>query len=154
MPTPLTSLFNKNSFSWNVVANQSFHSLKEAMCTTLVLSLPNFTNYFVLECANPNKGIFVVLIEKGRLGCPFLVNTFLSNTWENPHVEIKYWLFYTRWIPKVLTCLGNDSMLKWIIIASNIFWKKKFHPPRNRIDLRKCSLMIRRSFTRREKRMK
>jgi hypothetical protein len=37
-----------------------------AMCTTLVLTLPNFTNTFVLECDTSGKGIGVVLMQEGR----------------------------------------------------------------------------------------
>jgi hypothetical protein len=49
--TPLTTLLKKNAFSWTPRgAYQFFQSLKEAMCMTLVLALPDFTKTFVLEC--------------------------------------------------------------------------------------------------------
>jgi hypothetical protein len=47
---PLIVLLKKNSFSWNLAADQSNQALKEDMCMTLVLALLDFTNTFVLEC--------------------------------------------------------------------------------------------------------
>jgi hypothetical protein len=63
---PLTSLLKNNAFSWTLAANQSFQSLKEAMCTNPVLALPDFTKTFVLECDAYGKGIGEVLKQDGR----------------------------------------------------------------------------------------
>eukprot|EP00253_Pinus_taeda_P007083 PITA_07083 len=44
----LTQILNKNSFFWNEEAQQAFTALKNAMSSTLVLALPDFTKYFVI----------------------------------------------------------------------------------------------------------
>jgi hypothetical protein len=64
--TPLTTLLKNNSFTWTPAAAQSFQTLKTAMCTTLVLALPNFTKTFVLEFYASGKGIDVILMQDGR----------------------------------------------------------------------------------------
>jgi hypothetical protein len=64
--TPLTALLKKNSFTWTPATTQSFQTLKMAMCTTLVLTLHDFTNTFVLECDASGKGNDVVLMQEGR----------------------------------------------------------------------------------------
>jgi hypothetical protein len=63
---PLTTLLKKNSFTWTLVVAQAFRTLKMAMCTTLVLSLPDFTNTLVLECDASGKGIGVILMQEGQ----------------------------------------------------------------------------------------
>jgi hypothetical protein len=70
--TPLIALLKNNSLSWTPTSNQSFQALKQAMCTTHVLSLPNFTKIptftktFVLECDASGLGIGEILMQYGR----------------------------------------------------------------------------------------
>jgi hypothetical protein len=63
--TPLTTLLKKNAFSWTPIADHSFQALKAAMCTTLVLALPDFNKTFVLECDTSGKDIGDVLMQHG-----------------------------------------------------------------------------------------
>jgi hypothetical protein len=63
---PLTALFKNNSFTYTPSFSHDFQTLKMAMCTTLVLALPDFTKTFVLECDASRKGIGVVLMQEGR----------------------------------------------------------------------------------------
>jgi hypothetical protein len=63
---PLTALLKNNSFTWTPATAQAFQTLKMAMCTTLVLALPDFTKTFVMECDASGKGISAVLMQEGR----------------------------------------------------------------------------------------
>jgi hypothetical protein len=63
---PLTRLLKNNSFTWTPIVAQDFQTLNMAMCTTLVLALPDFTNTFVLECDASRKCIGVVLMQEGH----------------------------------------------------------------------------------------
>jgi hypothetical protein len=64
--TPLTTLLKNKSFTWTPAAAQDFQTLNMAICTTLVLALPDFTKTFVFECDASGKGIGVVLMQEGR----------------------------------------------------------------------------------------
>ena len=47
---PLTTLLTKKvGFSWTPAAQAAFDALKQAMCNTPVLALPNFSKLFVIE---------------------------------------------------------------------------------------------------------
>jgi len=63
---PLIALLKKNVFTWTQAANHSLQTLKDSLCSTPVLALPDFTKTFVLECDASGKGIGVVLMQDGR----------------------------------------------------------------------------------------
>ncbi|KAL9273237.1 Retrovirus-related Pol polyprotein from transposon 17.6-like protein, partial [Drosera capensis] len=46
---PLTELLKKNAFQWSSKAEESFGSLKGAMCSSPVLALPDFSEPFTVE---------------------------------------------------------------------------------------------------------
>jgi hypothetical protein len=48
--SPLIALLKKNDLSWNDAIDQPLQDLKNAMCTTLIISLSDFTETFLLEC--------------------------------------------------------------------------------------------------------
>lgn len=62
---PLTNLLNKNPFLWIDVAQKEFVALKQAMCSTSVLALLEFTKYFLIECDASGTGIVVFLMQEG-----------------------------------------------------------------------------------------
>jgi hypothetical protein len=53
---PLIALLKNNAFYWTSSIDQSFQALKEVMCTTHVLALPDFTKTFVLKCDASGRG--------------------------------------------------------------------------------------------------
>jgi hypothetical protein len=64
--SPLTSLLKNNGFLWSEVIKQVFLSLKDSMCTTLVLEVLYFTNTFLLQCDASSSGLGMVLIQQGH----------------------------------------------------------------------------------------
>jgi hypothetical protein len=64
--TPLTTLTKKDAFSWTPEATKYFEQLKEVMCKAHVLTTPNFTKTFIVECDASGNGIGVVLMQEGR----------------------------------------------------------------------------------------
>lgn len=63
---PLTELLKKDNFHWNEEATRAFNELKQAMTSTPVLKLPEYTKEFTVETDASNTGIGAVLTQDGH----------------------------------------------------------------------------------------
>ena len=79
---PLTQLLAKKQFVWSDAAQTAFLSLKQAMTTTPILGLPDFTASFVVETDACDSGIRAVLLQHNQ---PI---AFLSNTLGPSHCHL------------------------------------------------------------------
>ncbi|KAI5324162.1 hypothetical protein L3X38_033235 [Prunus dulcis] len=93
---PLTGMLKHNGFSWSPSSAQAFTSLKQALATTLILALPDFTRPFVLECHASNTIIDVVLSQNHHL-IAYLTSLFLCEINPCPHTKRKCWPSFLRW---------------------------------------------------------
>lgn len=64
---PLTTLLRKGVlFMWTSVHDEAFTALKQALSSTPVLSLPDFTKTFVIETDASDRGVGAVLLQEGH----------------------------------------------------------------------------------------
>ena len=65
MTSPLTDLTNNDAFKWNEEAEKAFQKMKEVMSGCPILTLPDFSKPFVVECDASCGGVGDVL-KQGR----------------------------------------------------------------------------------------
>lgn len=63
---PLTALLEKDAFCWNQGATVAFMTLKAALSSTPILTLPDFAESSGIETDASNLGIGAVLIQQGH----------------------------------------------------------------------------------------
>ncbi|KAK1613947.1 hypothetical protein QYE76_019464 [Lolium multiflorum] len=79
---PLTNILKKKSFVWTNSATAAFQALKQAMLTTPVLQLPDFTKQFLVKTDACDLGIGVVLMQENH---PLV---FLSKPLSQTHQQL------------------------------------------------------------------
>jgi len=55
-------LIKKGAFEWSDEAQLTFDKIKKVMSTCPTLSLPNFSQPFILECDASDEGVGIVLM--------------------------------------------------------------------------------------------
>jgi hypothetical protein len=63
---PLTTLLKKEGFVWFDEATAAFSALKRAVTTSSVLTLPDFSMPFIVECNASTYGFVAVLIQEAH----------------------------------------------------------------------------------------
>lgn len=63
---PLTELTKKDGFHWGPEEQKAFENLKSVMIQAPVLTLPDFTQPFEIECDASGRGIGAVLMQKKK----------------------------------------------------------------------------------------
>ena len=56
-------MLKKNSFLWTTAADEAFKKLKIAMTQAPILSLPDFSKLFIIECDASGVGIGAILLQ-------------------------------------------------------------------------------------------
>ena len=60
---PLTALLRNDAFAWKPTATCAFEKLKQAMCTTPILAMPDFSEPFTIESDACDNGLGAVLLQ-------------------------------------------------------------------------------------------
>lgn len=125
---PLTELLKKNAFCWNVEAQQAFDQLKTAMSTAPVLTLPDFTQPFIVETDASLNGIGAVLIQNNRpiayLSKKFGIKSQALSTYEKELLAL--FTAVTKWRHYLL---GNEFLIRTDKISLKYLLEQRINTP-------------------------
>ncbi|PKI61860.1 hypothetical protein CRG98_017758 [Punica granatum] len=126
---PLTELLKKDSFLWSEVAQEAFDRLKQAMITTPVLALLDFSREFVIETDASGLGIGAVL-QQGGHPLAYIskrLNTPLQHTWLAKLLGYDYEIGYKKGKENVVAdalsrILGQElHCMALFVVSTNFF---------------------------------
>lgn len=108
---PLTQLLKKKQFNWTEETTVAFQQLKMAMTTTPVLTLPDFSQPFVVETDASQEGMGAVFIQNQR-PLAFISKAFPPRKKGLSAYERELWAFIHA-VQKWRTYLfGNQFIIK------------------------------------------
>ena len=132
------------SSSWNEAVKKAFSILKQAMCNTLVLVVPDFSNIFVLECDASRKGLGFILMQEGHrltfMSEYLYDNNLGKSTNEKEFMAILHVL--ETWWPYLI---GRKLQIKTNHHSLKDFLEKYYLPQNNINGSPRCLDMIMRS---------
>ncbi|KMS95687.1 hypothetical protein BVRB_005900 [Beta vulgaris subsp. vulgaris] len=117
---PITECTKHGRFVWSDAAQKAFELVKEKMCNTPILALPDFTKPFEVECDASGTGIGAVLIQCGKPIAYFSekLNQAKLNysTFDNEFYAmvraLNHWSHYLR--PQAFVLHSDHESLKYI----------------------------------------
>ena len=112
---PLTSLLENNAFVCSEVAEKSLFSLKDAIFTTPILVLHDFTKTFVLKCDSFDRGLEAILMQEG---CPlaFINKQLCDHNLGKSTYEMEMIATLHAWRPSTPISQEGVSKSRWTII--------------------------------------
>jgi len=101
---PSMTITKKDAFSWTPEATKYFEQLKKVMCKSPLLTTPDFTKTFIVECDASGNGIGVVLMQEGRPVAsesrPLKENDLHKPIYKNEMMEMLHAL--KKWCPYLI----------------------------------------------------
>ena len=121
MTTSLTKLLTKDQFEWSSEVEDAFHRLKEELTNPPTFCLPNFTQWFVIECDASGIGIRAVFTQYNHPVAYFSEalkgSTLALSTYEKEMMAIvkaiKKWHSYL--LGKPFTIRTDHQSLKYLL---------------------------------------
>ncbi|KAI5322789.1 hypothetical protein L3X38_031861 [Prunus dulcis] len=101
---PLTQLLKKDNFVWNHEADAAFAALKNALSSTPVLQLPDFSKQFTIECDASQGGLGAVLSQNDHpialLSKPLSGRNLALSVYEKETMSVIFAI--KKWLPYLL----------------------------------------------------
>ncbi|GJX42646.1 putative reverse transcriptase domain-containing protein [Tanacetum coccineum] len=122
-PAPLTKLTEKNKkYEWGMEEDEAFQTLKQKLCSTPILALPEGTENFVVYCDASHKGYGAVLMQREKSFALRLWRHYLYGTKCTVYTDHKSLQYILD--KKEL----NMRQRRWIELLSDYDCEIRYHP--------------------------